>query len=154
MALNTDTTVYGVHPPIDIRKKAAASTKRVYGLSYPLTANLNAGYFSKETGKSLVRNNLTQLLTTNLGERILLPGYGVNLRKYLFQPMDETLFEAIKNEILAAIAKYATNVKVIKIGVYSLDEYGVEGLQAMQIKLSVQIKESENTTFEVGVKIG
>jgi len=154
MVLNTDTTVYGVVPNLDVQKITAATVDKTYGLSYPLTANTNSGYFSKESGKALVRNNLKQLLTTNLGERILLPRYGLDLRKYLFQPMDNILFESIKQEILTAIARYAREVKVLKLGVYPLNEYGAEGLQAMQIKLSVQVKEIESTTFEVGVRIG
>ena len=68
--------------------------------------------------------------------------------------MDNILFESIKQEILTAIARYAREVKVLKLGVYPLNEYGAEGLQAMQIKLSVQVKEIESTTFEVGVRIG
>jgi len=154
MVLNTDTTVYGVVPNLDVQKITAATVDKTYGLSYPLTANTNSGYFSKESGKALVRNNLKQLLSTDLGERVLLPLYGIDLKKYLFQPMDQILFESIKNEILNAVAMYATNVRVLKIGVYPLNEYGAEGLQAMQIKLSVQIKDSENITFDVGVKIG
>ena len=154
MSTTTSTTIHGVTPSIHIKKQAMSHVITRYGFGYPLTKNLNAGYFSKATGKELVRNNLTQLLTTSLGERIMLPGYGINLRKYLFQPMDEMLFKSIKEDILEAIAKYANNVKVLKLGVYPLNEYGAEGLQAMQIKLSVRIKENENTTFEVGVKIG
>ena len=154
MVLNTDTTVYGVVANLDIKKRIASNVQKSYGLSYPLTKNVNSGYFSKESGKELVRDNLKQLLSTHLGERVMLPGFGLNLNKYLFQPMDNLLFESIKNEIIGAVAKYAKNVKILKIGVYPLDDYGAEGLQAMQIKLSVQVKEIEDTTFEVGVKIG
>jgi len=154
MSLNTDTTLYGVLPSNRTKKDSSSNLEKIYGLSYPLFENTDAGYFSKESGVKLVRNNLKQLLTTNLGERILLPRYGLDLRKYLFQPMDNILFESIKQEILTAIARYAREVKVLKLGVYPLNEYGAEGLQAMQIKLSVQVKEIESTTFEVGVRIG
>ena len=154
MVLNTDTTVYGVVANLDIEKRVASNVQKSYGLSYPLTKNVNSGYFSKESGKELVRDNLRQLLSTHLGERVMLPGFGLDLNKYLFQPMDELLFQSIKSEIVGAITNYATNVKILKIGVYPLDDYGAEGLQAMQIKLSVQVKEIEDTTFEVGVKLG
>ena len=155
MAVTTSTTIYGTPPVLEAKKQISSNIRKRerYGFAYPLTSNIYAGYFLKASGKSLIRNNLMQLLKTDLGERILLPGYGINLKKYLFQPMDEILFEAIKNEILNAIAKYASNIKVLKLGVYPLDDYGVEGLQAIHIKLSVQIIE-EDTTFEVGVKIG
>ena len=154
MVLNTNTSVYGVVPNIEIRKRTSSNIDKLYGLAYPLTENLGGGYFNKASGKTLVKNNLKQLLSTNLGERILLPGFGIDLKKYLFQPMDAILFESIKNEILTAIAKYARNVKVLKLGVYPLDNYGPEGSQAIRIKLSVQIKDNLNTMFEVGVKIG
>ena len=154
MALNTNTTIYGVTPNISTKKTVSTNVTKSYGLAYPLTKNMNAGWFSKESGLSLVRNNLKQLLSTDLGERVLLPGYGLNLKKYLFQPMDEQLFERIKQEILSTIYKYATNVKVLKLRVLPVEEYGLEGLQALQVTLSLQLNDSEGSTFEVGVKIG
>ena len=108
----------------------------------------------KESGVELIRNNLKQLLSTDLGERVLLPRYGLNLKKYLFQPMDEELFEAIKSEILGTMSRYANNVRVLKLRVVPLDDYGLEGLQALKVVLSLQLKESDNLVFEVGVKIG
>ena len=154
MALNTNTTVYGVSPTISTSKRLGSRVKKTYGLSYPLTKNVEAGWFHKESGLELVRNNLTQLLSTNLGERIMLPGFGLNMRKYLFQPMDEQLFESIKQDILNAVSNYANNVRVLKIRVFPVEDYGAEGYQALRIVLSVQLIESEGTVFEVGVKVG
>jgi phage baseplate assembly protein W len=154
MAINTNTTVYGVIPTVSNKKRISSSIQKTYGFAYPLTKNLNAGWFSKESGIELIKNNLKQLLSTDLGERVLLPRYGLNLKKYLFQPMDEQLFETIKREILGTMSRYANNVTVLKLKVLPWDSYGLEGLQALQIILSVQLKESEGTVFEVGVKIG
>tara|TARA_R110000824_G_scaffold217138_1_gene403695 strand:+ start:1875 stop:2339 length:465 start_codon:yes stop_codon:yes gene_type:complete len=154
MAINTNTTIYGISPTINNKKRISSAVDKTFGLAYPLTENMNAGWTSKESGIQLVRNNLKQLLSTNLGERVMLPGFGLNMRKYLFQPLDEELFEAMRDEILVAIDKYANNVRVLKLTIYPLDDYGVEGLQALKIILSVQLKESEDTMFEVGVKIG
>jgi len=154
MALNTNTTLYGVTPTISNKKVVSNAIDKVQGLAYPLTKNMNAGWFHKESGISLIRNNLKQLLSTDLGERVMLPGFGLNLKKYLFQPMDEQLFESIKREIVGTIYKYAKNIRVLKLKVLPLDEYGVEGFQAIKIILSVQIKDSEGVMFDVGVKIG
>lgn len=154
MALNINTTIYGTSPTISTKKVVTNAIDTVYGLAFPFTKNMHAGWFSKESGISLIRNNLTQLLSTDLGSRVMLPEFGVNLKKYLFQPMDEQLFESIKREILGAVYKYAKNVKVLKIKVLLLDEYGPEGYQAIKIILSVQVKDSEGVTFDVGVKIG
>ena len=84
----------------------------------------------------------------------MLPGFGLNMRKYLFQPMDEQLFESIKQDILNAVSNYANNVRVLKIRVFPVEDYGAEGYQALRIVLSVQLIESEGTVFEVGVKVG
>ena len=154
MSLNTNTTTYGVIPTISTSRSVVGSVSKTFGLTYPLTKNMNAGWFSKESGISLVRNNLKQLLSTDLGERVMLPGFGLNLKKYLFEPMDEQLFESIKREILDTLYKYAPNVKILKLRVLPLDDYGVEGFQAIKIILSVQLKDSENSVFDVGVKIG
>ena len=154
MSLNTNTTTYGVIPTISTSRRVVGSVSKTFGLTYPLTKNMNAGWFSKESGISLVRNNLKQLLSTDLGERVMLPGFGLNLKKYLFEPMDEQLFESIKREILDTLYKYATNVKILKLRVLPLDDYGVEGFQSIKIILSVQLKDSENSVFDVGVKIG
>ena len=154
MAINTDTTVYGIIPTISNKKIVSSGVRKTYGLTYPLTKNISAGWFSKESGVELIRNNLKQLLSTDLGERVLLPRYGLNLKKYLFQPMDEELFEAIKSEILGTMSRYANNVRVLKLRVVTLDDYGLEGLQALKVVLSLQLKESDNLVFEVGVKIG
>ena len=154
MSLNTNTTTYGVIPTISTSRRVAGSVSKTYGLAYPLTKNMNAGWFSKESNISLVRNNLKQLLSTDLGERVMLPGFGLNLKKYLFEPMDEQLFESIKREILDTLYKYAPNVSILKLRVLPLDDYGVEGFQSIKIILSVQLKDSENSVFDVGVKIG
>ena len=70
MALNTDTTVHGIVSLPEVTKRVISNSDRIYGLAYPLTENLGGGFFNKASGKDLVRNNLKQLLSTVLGERI------------------------------------------------------------------------------------
>jgi len=155
MAVRTSTTIYGTHPTKRVRKEAASNTKKkIYGLSYPLSKNIHKGYFSKESGRELVYNNLKQLLRTDPGERVMLPNFGCSLNQYLFQPMDGELFESIKETILTSITRYARNVEVLRLGVFPLDDYGLEGLQALQIKLLVQLRDDEDVSFDVEVKIG
>ena len=154
MSLNTNTTVYGVVAVPEITKRVAANVEKTYGLAYPLTENIGAGYFNKASGKELVENNLKQLLTTALGERILLPDFGIDLKKYIFEPADEQTFVAIQHDIVRTISKYAKGVKVLRLRIFPLDEYGPGGSHALSIQLTVQILDDVNNTFEVGVKIG
>jgi len=155
MVIHNSTTVYGVRHTKRVRKETPSNVRRkVFGLSYPLSKNIHKGYFSKETGKELAYNNLKQLLRTEPGERILLPKFGCALNQYLFQPLDAELFESIKETVLTSIARYARNVEVLRLGVFPLDQYGAEGMQALQVKLLVKLLDSDEVTFDVGVKIG
>ena len=155
MPINTTTKLYGVDPTQRVQKEAATNVvmKRP-GMAYPISETLNGGFFNKESGKKLTRNNLDQILRTEPGERVFLPKFGCSLNQYLFQPLDKELFEAIKENIITSITRYARNVEILRIGVFPLDEYGLEGLQAIEVKLLVKLKDSDNVTFDVGVKIG
>ena len=149
------TTIYGQPVAITINK---ASTVRgwqtLFGLKYPLTKNLSRGYFSKESGEALIINNLHQLLLTERGERVMLPDFGANLKRFLFQPLDQQLYTAVKEEVLHAINRYAPGVVVRKLSVLPLDGFGEEGLQRLQVKLIVGIREDVDTSTEVIVKVG
>jgi phage baseplate assembly protein W len=83
----------------------------------------------------------------------MLPNYGANLKRFLFQPMDSFLFREIKEEIISAVSNYAPQVTLNKLSVFPLDDYGAEGLQALKIVLIASLKEYEDLIFDVEVKI-
>lgn len=151
----TTTTIYGKIPSkseLDtVREHKTKFTP--FGLNFPLGPHSGRGYFGKVTSIELLRGNVRQLLGTNRGERVMLPGYGVNLRKYLFQPLDQELFSRAKFEIVETIHKYTKFVSVLKIGIYSLDNFGQEGLQALKIVLVLQLNDKDLTQFDVEVDI-
>ena len=155
MPTSTSTTIYGVTPTKRVIKDSGTNVRRKgYGLGYPLTKSLHHGFFNKEAGAELAYNNLQQLLRTEPGERVMLPKFGCSLNKYLFQPLDRQLFESIKETILTSVTRYAKNVEILKLGVFPLNEYGNEGLQAIQVQLIAKLKDIDNIIFEVEVRIG
>ena len=62
-----------------------------------------------------IKADLIHLILTNKGERLYLPDFGTNLRKYLFDPYDGITENEIKTEISDAIKKYIPNLKVNSI---------------------------------------
>jgi len=62
-----------------------------------------------------IKADLLHLILTNKGERLYLPDFGTNLRKYLFDPYDGITENEIKSEISDAIKKYIPNLKVNSI---------------------------------------
>lgn len=62
-----------------------------------------------------IKNSIISLLSTNPGERLLLPEYGVNLKRYIFSPISEVNAHAIGNEIKYAIEQWEPRVIVDRI---------------------------------------
>ena len=152
------TKVYGKLPNISIKKEITDSGwENVRGMGFPVGKPydkvLERGFFPAHTNVHLIKNNLTQLLSTEKGERVMLPSFGVNLKQFLFAPLDKQTFELIKEEVVTAINNYAQQVKILKLTVLPSDA-GAVGLNAIKITLLVQLVEFDGLTFETDVKIG
>ena len=72
----------------------------VFGVRYPLydSANERKGIFSKTKGIELLKSQLIQFIKTERGERVMLPNFGLSLRRYLFEPITEDLIINLKKE--------------------------------------------------------
>lgn len=80
------------------------------------------------TDAKAIKADLVHLLLTNKGERLYLPDFGTNLRKYLFAQNDAITETDIKSEIVSAVKKYIPNLHInnVEITASSRSEYGVE----------------------------
>lgn len=83
----------------------------------------------------------------------MLPNFGCGLKKYLFEPMDQQLFNDIKENILDSLRRYAPGVKILRFSILPLDKYGSEGLQAFSINLTAKISELSEYPFEIGLEV-
>lgn len=72
------------------------------------------GYFLEMTkeNKKAIKSDLMHLLLTNKGERLYMPDFGTNLKKYLFEPNIESVSLDIRSEIQTSINKYIPNLKI------------------------------------------
>ena len=166
MATTTTHDSYGADVSLSVKRNTASKYKRRAGLVYPLTGsfktvtgtpatlqnNTSEGdYFSQSYGVSLIRNNLRQLLLCEKGERIMLPNYGLSLQKYVFEPLDETTYFLVKNDILQTINSYFSIVNVISLSVYST---GIEANRnELVVRLTLQLLDSSLDIFDVEVNL-
>lgn len=146
-------TVYGRTANVATKKDNSSVDTKIYGLAYPMGAETGKGYFAKRSGPELIRSNLSQLLKTLKGERVMLPDFGTNLYYYLFEPLDKKTFTDIRDDILRAISTYVPEVNVLKLSVLPNDKVNYEGVQGLNITLIVQIKDSREV-LDVKVGIG
>lgn len=153
MAANQTSTVFGKIAPEYKLKSPKSQRQTVLGLSFPLGSNLGGGYFSKSSGINMIKGAVKQLLLTEPGERIMLPNFGCNLKKYLFEPIDEITFESIKREIEFSFNNYIKGAILTKIAVIPTGDSGPSGGNSLEIILSVQLSPDELEIFDVEVVI-
>lgn len=153
MAINQNIDVYGREVPKAAAYSSKAKGSKSYGFKFPL-GNLEDGLFLKKSSElDLIKSNLRQLLLTTQGERVMLPGFGTNLKNYLMEPLDQALLSQIRRELLEAIYKYAPNVDVLKLQVIPVETATLNGGHAISIKLFCALKEDQNLGFEMKVEI-
>ena len=62
-----------------------------------------------------IMNSLDNIFSTVPGERFLVPTFGANLRKYLFEPVTQPIASQIGSEILRAIETWEPRVTVNQV---------------------------------------
>ena len=148
MALPDSTNVYGQTLPDKARKEVLLKDPSFKGFAYPLKANPGNGYFSKATGLDLVKNMVKSFIRTNRGERFMLPDYGADLQKYLMEPLDQTTFKLIKDEIGGSVRKYLGGLlKANKLQVFETRSGN------LLVKLFLELKDIESENFNIEVRI-
>jgi phage baseplate assembly protein W len=115
--LNT-VTVYGKHTPKFLLNNPIGSKKK-YGMVYPVGDN--GLYFSKGSGKELIKNNLMQLIFTAPGERVMLPTFGLGLHKYLFENLDDIDVREIQSNIRTVLSIFMPKVTLLDLSILGED---------------------------------
>ncbi len=99
-----------------------------------------------------IKQNLKMLLLTNPGERIMIPDYGVGLKRYLFEQKDQYTAAKIENKIVQQIEKYLSIVVIEQI-IISGNEDMVGNENAINVRLIYSIpafsySDELNITFD------
>ena len=117
-------------------------------IDFPFTDSKEGFYFKlTETDKAAIKSDLLHLLLTNKGERLYMPDFGSDLKKYIFEPNDGITHTKIKNNLNGTISRYIPNLVVNEI-TFKTDE--IEEL--IIVKLSYTVTEntfSSSDTIEL-----
>lgn len=86
-----------------------------------------------------IASSLEILLSTTIGERVMQPTYGCNLKNLLFEPLDTTLQTYIKDMIKKAILYHEARIKLDKI---ELDVEQYEGRLTINLDYTIKTTNS------------
>lgn len=110
------------------------------GWGFPPHFDHNTKAVKLTTGTEDINKSLHILLSTRLGERIMLPEYGCNLEELIFQSLDITLKTYIKDLISTAILYHEPRIDVTKIELDTTNE--LEGKILIHIEYIVRTTNS------------
>ena len=154
MVINQTVNMYGSPYAAPINRRTVDAKDSYLGITFPIgKEKIKGSFFNKESGLKVIRDSVTQLLKTERGERIMLPRFGCNLRKYLFQPLDESTFESIKREILYSFNEFILGAKIKKLSVIPYGAIGPAGGNSLKITLLLETTGTELSVFDIEVVI-
>ena len=103
--------------PLDLQKNIAI------GVSLPFNG---PGVFNSTfTTKDQTKSNLVNLLLTDIGERVMNPEFGCNLKKFLFEGITESNSELLANNLANSIAIFIPEITVTNITVTPNPDYNL-----------------------------
>jgi uncharacterized protein len=106
------------------------------GWSFPPEFINTSGSVTITTGVEDINNSLYILLNTVLGERIMQPKYGCDMKELVFEPLTTTLKTFMTDKIKTAIAFYEPRIEVENVDM--TDDEELEGKIIIDIYYKVR----------------
>ena len=106
------------------------------GWGFPPEFNKENRAVKMLTDEADIKSSLEILLSTRLGERIMVPGYGCNLDELMFKPLNLTLKTFVVDLIKTAILYHEPRIDVTKINIDPTNE--LEGVLLINLDYTVR----------------
>jgi len=91
------------------------------GWSFPPRFDRESGQIEMVSDLVDIKQSLDILLSTSLGERVMVPDYGCNLDDYMFESLNNSLIGLIKHHVENAILFYEPRIIAEKVDVTTAD---------------------------------
>jgi len=126
--------------PLDLQKNIAI------GVALPFNG---PGVFnSTYTTKDQIKSNLVNLLLTGIGERVMNPNFGTDLKRFLFEGITDSNSELLKNSLLFSISLYVPEITVTSIVVQPNTDYNLIDLYVNYILNISQTPDQVTVQFQ------
>ncbi len=112
-----------------------------YSPKLPLIKDSQDGLFTmNKTALESIKQDFKMLLLTNPGERMMLPDYGVGIKKYLFEQKVKEVNTQIISRINSQVANYMKFLKITNIEISEMANSEV----GINLKISYYINNFQN----------
>ena len=119
------------------------------GLDLPLRRGdgRNGNFAATSTTLEAVKVNVRNLLQTELGERVMQPNLGIQLKRYLFEPFTEDVKIAIQNSIVDTFSVWLPFVTIVALDVEMSDANALKIFVEFVLNRDQDIGESVQVTI-------
>lgn len=126
---------------------------KAINIKFPLEDDVEKNVLFKQNSvsKDALVSNLLLLLLTEEGERFYMSDYGINLRKYIFQPKDSITEGEITEEIKQKVKDFIPQLTITKVQFFSA-ETDMDGnlLEETEIVAHIDFTYSNDTFSDQG----
>ena len=106
------------------------------GWGFPPTFDKTTSKLVTSSDEEDIHQSLEILLSTRLGERVMLPEYGCALDEMLFEPLTTTLKTYMRDLIKTAILRFEPRVELLSV---DLDDSGeLEGRVLIKVEFRIR----------------
>lgn len=92
------------------------------GWSFPLLPEPGTRQLAYSAGDEKLRQSILLILETAPGERIMRPGFGAGLRRYLMTPNTAATRALIQRDVDAALREWEPRIQLVSVSVTPADE--------------------------------
>lgn len=96
----------------------------VTGFAFPLRADQTTGGFRLASGADKLRQNIVQLLLTEVGERVMRRDYGGGLRTIVHDPNNDALRAVVQHQLGKAIREWEPRAQLLQVVITQDPEAG------------------------------
>lgn len=118
-----------------------------YGINFPFSGGVQ-NVFSRQIGIRLIKNDIQQLIFTNPGERVYRPDYGVGIRTYLYEQLDNDSLIILEGRIRGQIGIYEPRVSIEQLTMNPQHD-----LNRLNILMVFSLIQSPSEIFEMNLNL-
>ncbi len=97
-------------------RDTAFGKNRTFNIVNPIAQSTRDGVFKMSTNSiEKYKSDLYTLIFTGIGERVMEPNFGTNIKYLLFEPLTEDIYTAIRDDIVNRASMWIPEINIISV---------------------------------------